>query len=177
MPVLAKVYVLPVCIVSQTMTFLQFCLPFFFLFCGLGMTCRSSLTASSGEGSCSLSCCTFSCMQTELLTPALSNYVPKRSKIPAFTTLQHPQTMDLACMPRTPGPPAVNWTHKYSTPLYILYAFFISIWLIEFPFVLFVCLFLNFIYLFLFCTCSHSLLFLSPFWFCVCVLLNRSVCL
>ena len=169
MTVLAKVYVLPVCIVSQTMAFLQFCLPFFFLFCGLGMTCRSSLTASSGEGSCSLSCCTFSCMQTELLTPALSNYVPKRSKIPAFTTLQHPQTMDLACMPRTPGPPAVNWTHKYSTPLYILYAFF-NLHLIDWISICFVCLFVfefyllvSFLYMFTFFVVFITLLVL-----CVC---------
>jgi len=37
-------------------------------------------------------------MQTELLTPALSNYVPKGRKDPAFTTLQiSPDTVDLAC--------------------------------------------------------------------------------
>jgi len=31
MPMLAEIYVLPVCIVSQAMAFLQFCLPFFFI--------------------------------------------------------------------------------------------------------------------------------------------------
>ena len=67
------------------------------------------------------------------------------------------------------GPPAVNWTHKYSTPLYILYAFF-YLHLIDWISICFVCLFVfefyllvSFLYMFTFFVVFITLLVL-----CVC---------
>ena len=67
-------------------------------------------------------------MQTELLTSALSNYVPKRSIHHPATSLD---TMDLACHE---GQVPLQWTEptNIQTPcIIILYTFCISIEFIE----------------------------------------------
>jgi len=56
-------------------------------------------------------------IQTELLTPALSNYVPKSSEIQHSPPCNNPRH-NVSSLPQRSGPSTVSWTHKHSNPLY-----------------------------------------------------------